>query len=89
MDSTRLILQGGMGGLSDKQTGEDVLREEENKTAKLLIRLGTSIGMVFLILCFIWLFIGNSIPIAIMDTLIVTVLLSVSGIFCGLYLMDY
>lgn len=65
------------------------MREEENKTAKLLIRLSTSIGMVFLILCFIWVFVGNSMPIATMDMLIVTALLSVSGIFCGLYIMDY
>lgn len=59
------------------------------KTAKLLIRLGTSIGMVLLILCFIWVFIGNSMPIDTMGMLVVTALLSVSGIFCGLYLMDY
>lgn len=78
-----------MGGLSEKQTGEDVLSEEKNKTAKLLIRFGTSIGIVFLILCFIWVFIGNSMPIDTNGMLIVTALLSVSGIFCGLYLMDY
>lgn len=59
------------------------------KSANLLIRLGTSIGMVFLILCFIWVFIGNLMPIDIIGTLVVTALLSVSGIFCGLYLMDY
>ena len=65
------------------------MREEENKTAKLLIRLSTSIGMVFLIVCFIWVFVGNSMPIATVDMRIVTTLLSISGIFCGLYLMDY
>lgn len=78
-----------MGGLSEKQTGEDVLSEEKNKTAKLITRLGTSIGMVFLILCFVWVFIGNSMPIDTMGMLVVTALLSVSGIFCGLYIMDY
>lgn len=65
------------------------MSEEKNKTAKLLIRLGTSIGMVCLILCFIWVFIGDSMPIDTNGMLIVTALLSVSGIFCGLYLMDY
>lgn len=65
------------------------MSEEKNKTAKLLIRFGTSIGIVFLILCFIWVFIGNSMPIDTNGMLIVTALLSVSGIFCGLYLMDY
>lgn len=65
------------------------MSEEKKKTANLLIRLGTSIGMVFLILCFIWVFIGNSMPIDTMGMLVVTALLSVSGIFCGLYLMDY
>ena len=66
-----------------------ILSEEKKKIANLLYRLGMSIGMVFLTLCFIWMFIGNSIPIDITGTLVVTALLSVSGIFCGLYLMDY
>lgn len=65
------------------------MSEEKNKTAKLITRLGTSIGMVFLILCFVWVFIGNSMPIDTMGMLVVTALLSVSGIFCGLYIMDY
>lgn len=66
-----------------------ILSEEKKKIANLLYRLGMSIGMIFLILCFIWVFIGNLMPIDITGTLVVTALLSVSGIFCGLYLMDY
>ena len=65
------------------------MSEEKNKTTQLLIRLGTSIGMVFLIMCFIWVFIGNSMPIETMDMLIGTAFLSVTGMFWGLYLMDY
>lgn len=68
------------------------MSDEKKKmwTAKLLIRLGTSMGMVFLIMCFIWVFIGDSMPIATMDMLIVTAFLSLSGIlFWGLYLLDY
>ena len=65
------------------------MSEEKKKIANLFDRLGMSIGMIFLILCFIWVFIGNSMPIDITGTLVVTALLSVSGIFYGLYLMDY
>lgn len=65
------------------------MSEEKKKIANLFYRLGMSIGMVFLILCFIWLFIGNLMPIDIIGTLVVTALLPVTGIFCGLYLMDY
>lgn len=65
------------------------MSEEKKKTANLLYRLGMSIGMVFLILCFIWVFIGNLMPIDIIGTLVVTALLSISVIFSGLYLMDY
>ena len=65
------------------------MSEEKKKIANLLYRLSMSIGMVFLILCFIWVFIGNLMPIDIIGTLVVTALLSISGIFCGLYLMDY
>lgn len=78
-----------MGGLSGKQTGEDVLSEEKNKTAKLLTRLGICSGIILLIVCFIWVFIGYSMPIAIIDALVVTAFLTVSVIFNGLYLMDY
>lgn len=45
--------------------------------------------MLFLILCFIWVFIGNLMPIDIIGSLVVTALLSISVIFSGLYLMDY
>ena len=67
------------------------MSDEKKKmwTAKLLIRLGTSMGMVFLILCFIWVFIGNSMPIETMDMLIGTAFLSSGILFWGLYLLDY
>lgn len=65
------------------------MSEEKNKTAKLLTRLGICSGMILLIVCFIWVFIGNSMPIAIIDAMVVTAFLIVSVIFNGLYLMDY
>lgn len=59
------------------------------KSAKLLTRLGICSGIILLIVCFICVFIGYSMPIAIIDALVVTAFLTVSVIFNGLYLMDY